>query len=221
MTSRRLAVLVTLLALTAAACNRGAQKLQAGHGPLPQVASVAEGLAEDIQSDLDTLGWTDARARLTQLQTNRSTLRTAVVADPATLASYEAALDSLAAQIGRRDRLASLQSANRMTRVLLAVAANYDLTVPVQVGLLDVAGRDAIYRAEAGDWQAVAASVAELRTQYAVVQAHVAGKDAALSARLAQRLTDLEAAVSAKEATRVRTLATALLEDVDLAERTY
>jgi hypothetical protein len=144
-----------------------------------------------------------------------------VVADPATLASYEAALDSLAAQIGRRDRLASLQSANRMTRVLLAVAANYDLTVPVQVGLLDVAGRDAIYRAEAGDWQAVAASVAELRTQYAVVQAHVAGKDAALSARLAQRLTDLEAAVSAKEATRVRTLATALLEDVDLAERTY
>jgi hypothetical protein len=188
---------------------------------LPQVASVAEGLSEDIQTDLDTLGWTEARARLTELQTNRLALRTEVLEDSTAFAPYEAALDSLAAQIGRRDRLAALQSANRMGRALLAVSANYDLTVPVQVGVLDVAGRDAIYRAEAGDWQAVAGSVAELRTQYAVVQAHVDGKDAALGARLVQRLADLDAAVSGKDATRVRALATGLLNDVDLIEGTY
>jgi hypothetical protein len=222
MTHPRVALLLTLFLLAAAACTgRGAQKPPASHGVLPQVASVAEGLAEDIQTDLDTLGWTDARARLAELQTNRSALRTEVLSDPATLATYEAALDSLAAQIGRRDRLAALQSANRMGRVLLAVAANYDLTVPVQLGLLDVAGRDAMYHSEAGNWPAVTASVAELRSQYAIVQAHVAAKDAALGARLAQRLADLDAAVSAKDAARIRVLATGLLEDVDLAERTY
>ena len=44
---------------------------------------------------------------------------------------------------------------------------------------------------------------------------------ARLNARLAQRLTALDAAVSAKNATRVRTVATGLLDDVDLVERTY
>jgi hypothetical protein len=240
MTTRRIASLLAAFALTAASTGRGGQQPQASRGALPRVVVAVEGLAEDIQADLDTLGWTVARAKLAQLQASRSTLRTAVLADrappagskaskppgtgksnAAKVASYDAALDALATQIGRRDRLASLESANRMSRVLLAVAADYDLTVPVQVGLLDVAGRDAIYRAEAGLWQEASASVAELRAQYAAVQAHIVMKDAALNGRLAQRLTALDAAVSAKSATRVRTVATGLLGDVDLVERTY
>lgn len=214
MTTRRIASPLAVFALTVAACTSlWGQKPRASLGALPPVVVAAEGLAEDIQADLDTLGWSAARAKLAQLQASRSALRAS--------ARYEAALDSLATQMGRRDRLAALVSANGMSRALLAVAADYDLTVPVQVGLLDVAGRDVIYRAEAGDWQQVSVSMAELRAQYAAVQAHVATKDATLNGRLGQRLTALDAAVSAKSATRVRTVATGLLDDVDLVERTY
>lgn len=228
MTTRRIASLLAAFALTAAACKgTGGQKpppppLQAGHGVLPPVVVAAEGLAEDIQADLDTSRWTPARAKLAQIHASDSALRAAVPPTSApTLARYEAARDSLAAQLGRRDRLAALQSANRMSRVLLAIAADYDRTVPIEVGLLDVAGRDAVYRAEAGDWLGAAASIAELRSRYAAVRAHVAAKDAALGARLAQRLTELDAAVTSKNAARVRAVATGLLNDVDLVERTY
>jgi hypothetical protein len=228
MTNGRIVSLLAAFALTAAACKgSGGQKSpppppQASQNVLPPVVAQVEGLAEDIQTDLDSLGWTAARAKLVELQASDSTLRTAIpAAAAAALATYEAARDSLAAQIGRRARLAALASANRMSRALLAIAAEYDTTVPIQVGLLDVAGRDAINRAESGDWQGAGVSVAELQSQYAAVQAHVALKDTALDARVTRELADLKAAVSAKNAARVRTVATRLLDDVDLIERTY
>jgi hypothetical protein len=211
--TRSIASLCAAFALIAAACtDRGRQP------PLAVVS--AEGLAEDIQTDMDTSGWTAARAKLDQLQASRSALRKAV-SDSLKNAEYGAALDSLAAQVERRDRLASLLSANRMSRVLLAISADYELTVPVQVGLLDVAGRDAIYWAEAGDWRRALIAVAQLWTQYAAVQDHIAAKNAALNGRVAQQLAALEAAISTKNATRVRAVATGLLDDVDLVERTY
>jgi hypothetical protein len=108
-----------------------------------------------------------------------------------------------------------------MSRALVALTANYDQTVPVQVGYLDVAGRDAIYRAEAGRWQGAIASAVELRANYAAVRAHVAAKDATLDGRVRQRLNALDAAVAAKNAARVRAVATGVLDDVDLIERTY
>jgi hypothetical protein len=223
----RITFLVAALAVTEIVCAGPArQNTVASRVALPPVVVAAEGLSEDIQTDLDTLGWTAASTRLAQLQASRSALRTAVLPDSGTanaasVARYETALDSLTVQIGRRDRLASLESANQMSRVLLAVAAGYALTVPVQVGLLDVAGREAIYRAGAADWQGASAAAAEIRTQYAAVQAHVVVKDAALDGRMARQLTALDAAVSARNAARVRTVATGLLNDVDLVERTY
>lgn len=209
MTIRPIFPLLATLAVGVVACT---MQKPAVRTELPADVARAEGLAEDIQADLDTLGWTAARDKLAQLQA--SSVAAKVTSD-------EGALDSLAAQIGRRDRLGALQSANRMSRALLVIAAHYNLTVPVEVGLLDVAGRDAIYRAEAGDWLGAAASVAEFRARYAAVQPHVAAKDAALDARFAQRVTALDDAVKAKNAARVRTVATGLLDDMDLVEGTY
>ena len=206
MTIRSIVPLLATLAVGVAACTgRGGTQKPTGRAALPADVALAEGLAEDIQTDLDTLGWTAARDKLAQLQASSAGVK----------------LDSLAAQIGRRDRLGALQSANGVSRALLAIAADYTLTVPVEVGLLDVAGRDAIYRAEAGEWPGAAAAVAELRARYAAVQPHVAAKDPALDGRFARRLAELEDAVKARNAARVRTVATGLLDDVDVVERTY
>jgi hypothetical protein len=214
MTTRRIAQLFVALAVTTAACNgsrKGRTEPNRAAAVHPAVVA-AEALAEDIQADLDTLGWGAARAKLAQLRNQSTAIR---------VAGYEATLDSLAAAITRRDRLTALQAANRASRLLLTAAAAYAVTVPSNVGFLDVAGRDAIYRSEAGRWQDASAAVAELRANYDAVQAHVAGKDAALDQSIAQGLRALDAAVSARNATRVRSIATSLLDQVDLVERTY
>jgi hypothetical protein len=211
MTTTRIAPLLAALALTAAACT-GNRKTETNHSAVPPAVVAAEGLAEDMQADLDTLGWGAAGAKLARLRDESTAMR---------MAGYETTLDSLAAGITRRDRLAALQAANRASRLLLAVAATYKVTVPVNVGLLDVAGRDAIYRSEAGRWQDASAAVAELRANYDAIQGHVASSDAALDQRLAQQLQALHAAVSARNAGRVRNIATRFLDDVDLVERTY
>jgi hypothetical protein len=210
-------ILAPALAATALAGTARIDGVQAG--AVPRVVAAAEGLAEDIQADLDTLGWQAARAKLAELQLNRTLLRAAVPALKAV--RYETALDSLTAQIARHDRAAALSSANQLSRVLLTITADYDLIVPVQVGYLDVAGRDAIYGAATRRWQDAAGAAAELRANYAIVRAHVAAKDRTLDQRVQRRLSELDGAVAAKNTVRVKAIATTLLDDVDLVEQTY
>jgi len=185
----------------------------------PQSLVVAEGLAEDIQADLDARHWTMARTRVVELQKNRVALQRELPA--AEIAGYEVSLDSLISQLARQERAPALQSANRLSRAIVGFMAKYNVTVPAQVGYLDVAGRDAIYAAETGRWQDASAAAEELSANYAGVGTHVAGKDSTLDRRVRQRLRQLDRAVAAKSAARVRAIATALLEDVDLVEQTY
>jgi hypothetical protein len=186
---------------------------------VPPAVTIAEGLAEDIQADLETRNWTMARTRVAQLQKNRLRLRVLLPAPK--IAGYEVAFDSLTAQLKRQDRLASLQSANHMSREIVNIMGNYTATVPVQVGYLDVAGRDAIYAAEAGRWEDAVAAAAELRVNYFAVQPHVASKDPALARRVGQLLADLDGAVTTRSVARIRATATRVLDDVDVIERTY
>ena len=187
--------------------------------PVPPALSIAEGLAEDVQADLETRNWTTAHTRVAELQKNRLRLRVLLPAPQ--IAGYEVALDSLTAQSKRQDQPASLQSANHMSREIVNIMANYAVTVPVQVGYLDVAGRDAIYAAEAGRWEDAVAAAAELRVNYFAVQPHVASKDPALDRRVSQLLTELDGAVTARSVARIRATATRVLDDVDVIERTY
>jgi len=186
---------------------------------VPPAVTIAEGLAEDIQADLETRNCTMAQTRVAELQKNRLRLRVLLPAPK--IAAYEVAFDSLTAQLKRQDRLASLQSANHMSREIVNIMGNYTATVPIQVSYLDVAGRDAIYAAEDGRWQDAWAAVTELRANYAIVQARVAGKDSTLDQHVRQELNGLEVAVTAKSVTQARAIATALLDNVDLIERVF
>ena len=209
-----LATAVAAIALAATASVDGPQT-----GAPPRSLVVAEGLAEDIQADLDAPNWTMAHTRVAELQKNRVALRRVLPARE--IAGYEVALDSLISQLGRQERAPALQSANRLSRAIVGFMAKYDVIVPTQVGYLDVAGRDAIYAAETGRWPDASAAAEELRANYAGVSTHVAGKDSTLDRRVRQQLTQLDRAVAAKSAARVRAIATALLDDVDLVEQTY
>jgi len=120
-----LAAALAGIALAATASVDGPQT-----GAPPRALVVAEGLAEDIQADLDARNWTMARTRLAELQKNRVALQRVLPAGE--IAGYGVSLDSLISQLGRQERPAALQSANRLSRAIVGFMAKYDVIVPAQ-----------------------------------------------------------------------------------------
>jgi len=135
--------------------------------------------------------------------------------------AYVNALDSLAAAIARRSRAGALTAGNRVSRVVAGIMADYPTKVPVDVTLMDVAGRDVLYAAQQGRWGDAANATAELGRNYAVVQVHVRARDSALNRRVTAEIVRLQRAVVSRARDRATSLALALLEDVDRIEQTF
>lgn len=183
---------------------------------VPSLLTAAEGLAEDVQSDLEAGNWMAAEARLDSLRRSRNTVDSLVG-----VSRYGASLDSLGAAIARRASLAAREAANQMSRALVVASANYRTPVPAAVGFLDVAGREVGYAAEAGNWSDAERAVAELQQEYSRVSSHVRGRDPVLADRMEAALSAVGAAVVAKNAPETRRTAVGILEAVDSIEATF
>ncbi len=192
----------------------------------PAAVETADGLAEDIQADIDALAWRAADAKLTRLLAEtdgviRSMPDESGDRTSGKLGEYRSGLDSLMARVARRERLGALEAANGLSRVLAATAQGYSTPVPVSVTLLDVAGRDVIYQSEGGRWSEASGSAGELRSAYAAVRAHVARANASLDGHMRQSLDEIDARISVQDTAGARAAANLLLADVDLIEQTY
>jgi hypothetical protein len=192
----------------------------AAAGVLPPPVEQAEGLAEDVQDDVARNAWPAADAKLRELRAVAAKLDAAGVARTGR-AAYVSALDSLGAAITRRSRAEALTAGNRVSRVVTGIMAGYPTKVPADVGLMDVAGRDALYAAQQGGWADAANATAELGRSYATVQAHVRDHDPALDRRVTDEIARLQRAVASRAGDRAVRLAQALLEDVDRIELTF
>src|SRR6267378_889403 len=135
--------LALILAVGVAACkgNQGGQpsstnRLTAASTPtgsvLPSPVEQAEGLAEDVQNDLEQNAWPAAEAKLRELRGVGEKLRSVGVAQTKGTA-YGQALDSLGAAITRRSRADALTAGNRVSRVVTGIMADYPTKVPVDV----------------------------------------------------------------------------------------
>ncbi|HEV7586763.1 MAG TPA: hypothetical protein VGO40_01440, partial [Longimicrobium sp.] len=186
----------------------------------PLALAEAEALAEDVQTDLSAGAWPAAQAKARGLAASQQKLA-ALGTAPEKLAPIGDALDSLNAAIARQSRPDALTAANRISRGLNVVMAAYPSKVPIAVAEMDVAGRDALYAAEQGRWDAAAAAVTECRHTYAAVQNHVKGRDPGLDRKISGELGQMEQAVALRDGRRLATLSQALLDDVDKVELTY
>jgi hypothetical protein len=189
-------------------------------GVLPPPVVQAEALAEDVQDDLARNAWAAAEAKLRELRGLGEKLDSAGMARTER-AAYGSALDSLGAAIARRRRADALTAGNRVSRVVTGIMAGYPTKVPADVGLMDVAGRDALYAAQQGRWADAANAAAEVGRSYATVQAHVRARDPALDRRVTSEIAQLQRAAVSRARDRAVSLAQALLEDVDRIERTF
>jgi hypothetical protein len=187
---------------------------------LPSPVEQAEALAEDVQTYLDQNAWPAAEAKFRQLRAVGEKLASVGVAETKRSA-YVNALDSLAAAIARRSRAGALTAGNRVSRVVAGIMADYPTKVPVDVTLMDVAGRDALYAAQQGRWSDAAKATAELGRSYTAVQVHVRGRDPALDRRVTGEIARLQRAVASRAPDRATSVAQALLEDVDRIEQTF
>ncbi len=189
-------------------------------GVLPPQVEQAEALAEDIQTDLAQNAWPAAEAKLRELRLVGENLASVGIAETKRSA-YGRALDSLGAAITRRSRADALTAGNRVSRVVAGIMSDYPTKVPVDVTLMDVAGRDALYAAQQGRWSSAAKATAELGRSYTAVQVHVRARDPALDQRVTAELARLQRAVSSRARDRATSLSQALLEDVDRIEQTF
>jgi hypothetical protein len=192
----------------------------------PAALEASEHLAEDIQADIAVRAWRSVDGKLADLLAHLDGVTASIEVDQRarqaeTLKEYRGGLDSLMARVARRDRLGALEAANGLCRTLTAIAAGYPDRIPVSVTLLDVSGRDVIYRAEDQRWTDASVSVAEIRGLYGGIAAHVAARDSVLDARVRGELDALDAGVRARNASTVGSAGNALLDDVDRIERTY
>jgi hypothetical protein len=108
-----------------------------------------------------------------------------------------------------------------VSRVVTGIMAGYPTKVPAEVGLMDVAGRDALYAAQQGRWKDAANAAAELGRSYATVQARVRARDPALDRRVTEEIAQLQRAAAARARDRAASVAQTLLEDVDRIEVTF
>jgi hypothetical protein len=187
---------------------------------LPAPVEQAEALAEDVQTDLEQNAWPVAEAKLRELRGVGDKLASVGIAQTKR-SDYGKALDSLAAAITRRNRADALTAGNRVSRVVTGILAGYPMKVPVDVTLMDVAGRDALYAGQQGHWGNAANAAAEVGRSYATVQAHVQARDPALDRQVTAEIAQLHRAVDSQARARVESLARALLENVDRIELTF
>ncbi len=187
---------------------------------MPTSFEKAEGLAEDIQDDIQNRGWSAAAAKISGLRSLRDSIA-ATQAAQASLASYTRALDSLAAAVRSRSRYPALEAANHIGRTLNAMMARYATAVPIDVASMDVAGRDGLYDAQQGHWRAAGQAVAEMQQSYGAVRSHVKQKAPAVDGRITTELAAMRQAIQSRSASRFTAAAKRFLDDVDNVERMY
>jgi hypothetical protein len=210
------AVWAVILAVGLAGCKKD----QGGPVAPPSPVEQAEALAEEVQTYVDQNAWPAAEANVRELRGVGKKLTSVGVAETKR-AAYGNALDSLGAAIVRRSRADALTAGNRVSRVVAGIMADHPTQVPIDVTLMDVAGRDALYAAQEGRWGNAASATAELGRSYAAVQVHVRARDPVLDRQVTAEIAQLQRAVALRAPDRATTLTHALLEDVDRLEQTF
>lgn len=229
-------VMAFVFALSVAGCQ-GGEKGPAGgdstasapgsdstHAPavrvLPRAVEQAEVEAEDIQADIDQGAWPAAEVRFDALRSLGDSLHAQGV-EASKRSAYGSALDTLHAVVLARSKSFALSAANRVSRIVASMMADYPTKVPVSVTYMDVAGRDVLYAAQQGWWSDASNAALEMERNYAAVQTQLEARDSVLERRVTSEIKQLQDAVGSRSRGGAARLAQALLDDVDLIEQTF
>lgn len=184
--------------------------------PLESVAHHSESLYDAARANnwaaavgqLDTLN--RAAADLSAMKNGSAQLN-------ASLVSQLAVCDT---SVPNRDRVATLRSANEITRLAAELTRPYKPAVPVEITLLDYSGRELEVWAEMGDLAKLRAATTTMRQTWNAVRKRVE-KQRSGPAAAASFEALVARAESAKIISDYAAVATPVLDEVDTLERLF
>lgn len=202
--------------------------LSAGAKPtqgVPRPLADIEGQTEDIVDKVAISDWTTVSADVAAMRNDWARYSTAAVTDgiPASVVGdFQSALTRLQSAAASRDTVATAQAANDASGAAVEMLAHYDLGHPVQIGRLDVIGRQVVIDAERGDFRAAELQIQQANQQLSSAQQSLAahGGDQVLTQATAT-LAEMQRLSATRDATGLKTQAAVLLEVVDGMEQLY
>ena len=212
-------------ALTVSAGSAGPQA-QAGAGslgPIPDQLQSLETGAEDVIDLVAEDSWGAIAREVDTMRTTWTGFHTeAEKVDTSQSLRIDTAMDTLQSAAGREDAQATSQAANDVSGPVVELFGHYDLPRPIQIGRLDVIGRQIRLDGDRNDDTAAAAQLTAARDQWAAVKANVIAHDGAAAAQKADTLlAALERSLANRDQAALRAAASELLEAVDSMEGLY
>lgn len=131
-------------------------------GAVPDPLNTIEAQAEDIIDIVPANRWDDVATDVQTVQDNWSTYRDQALNDGAArdlIAQFDQALTDLQAAADARQPAETMQAANDLSAATVELYALYDAGHPVDIGRLDVIGRQIVLDADRQDLNAAGAQV--------------------------------------------------------------
>jgi hypothetical protein len=141
--------------------------------------------------------------------------------DPTLVEQFDAALARLSTEAKARRAPQTLQAANDLSRTTVELLAHYGLGHPVEIGRLDVIGRQILLDLDRDDRAGVTEQIAAARAQWEAIRGDVTGRSAAVGAQVDATLAVLDDANAAANDALLKAEVRAMLEIVDAMEELY
>lgn len=210
------ALAVAATAWGLAACTGESTAPAAVPPPLVAAGHFGEGVYDAARAG----DWPGVAVTLDSLHRGAAGLASAIAGDGPDERSLLAQLDTLDAAVARRERSATLRSANEVTRLAAELTRPFRLAVPVEITLLDYDGRLLQFWADAGDPARLRASAELLRRTWNAVRPQVERRPGGgTAAQTFDRLV-LEAERASPSSDHAA-IAQRILDEVDSLERLF
>lgn len=192
-------------------------------GAVPEPLAALEASAEDVIDQVPHEEWAKITADVGDLQAAWDEYQAdATAVDATSAARLDRALGTLAEATAARNGPATEQAANDVSAAVVELFAHYDLPHPVQIGRLDVIGRQIVIDASRGDLAGAAVQVTAAKREWEAVRADVLDHDGEGVAADADGAIDaLTNAASTGDLASLTSEAARLLEIVDEMEGLY
>jgi hypothetical protein len=190
----------------------------------PKALITIEEQAEDIGDRVPSKRWARIKADIATIEAAWKRYQPHVRRDginPSLLGDFDRALDELAVATKAKNGPDTAQGANDVSRVLVELLGTYERDDPVQVGRLDVIGRQIELDVNADAPDKVAHDIDEARAEWDAIRADVTGRSAAVGAQGDATIAALDEAQGANNTGLLRAEIRVLLELVDSIEELY
>lgn len=206
---------------TIVATGSGAQ----GAGTVPPPLQDIEGAAEAIIDVVPTKDWLQVLNETGAIERNWRRYRPAAVDDgvpDGVLTAFEAALAHLKAAATVHHDQETMQASNDLSAATVELFGLYNPVVPVDIGRLDVVGRQVVLDVSSHDLAAASNSVGQMRTIWEGIRKSVIDNDGLDVARqMDATVASLENALDVQNAEALTVQAKIELEVVDAMEGLY